>query len=377
MPPPMKSSPVVLCALALTLALAACSRHEPAPEPVRAVRSIVVAPSSAQPTQEFAAEVKARTEAALSFRVGGKLRTRPVNLGDAVRAGQELAVLDPEDLRLGEQAARAAWNGAKSQRDLAEADFRRFQELHRQGFISAAELQRREATLQSARATADEARAQLAAQGNQTAYARLLADAPGVVTAVLAEPGAVVAAGTPIVRVARDGPRDVVFSVPEDRVGAYRALIGQAGVLGATLWGSDAKRLPATVREVSAAADPATRTFLVKADIGRADARLGQTATVRIVQPAATVLKVPLTAMFASGGRSAVWLVEGEGPERTVRLQPIEVATAIGNEVVVGAGLKPGQRVVTAGTHVLTAGQKVRLYEAAAAAAAPASGASR
>jgi RND family efflux transporter MFP subunit len=136
------------------------------------------------------------------------------------------------------------------------------------------------------------------------------------------------------------------------------------------------------VREVAAAADPVTRTFLVRADIGRTDLRLGQTATVLVAQPAQPgVVKLPLAAVFAQGGQTSVWVVDRQA--MTVQPRPIAVAGAEGNLVVVAGGLKPGEAVVTAGVHTLTPGQKVRWYAepgpggaAPAALAAPAGSAS-
>jgi membrane fusion protein, multidrug efflux system len=363
-----------LAAMALATTIAGCSRQEPAPEPIRAVRSTVIGSSEARNASDYAADVRARTESRLGFRVGGKLVTRPADLGDTVKAGQVLATLDAQVLRLGEASAQAALAGAQSGYKVAEADFKRFQELRRQGFISEAELQRHQAELDAARSSYQQARAQSQVQGNQAAYAKLTATAAGVITAVEAEPGAVVAAGTPIVRLAHDGPRDVVFNVPEDRLPQIRALAGKAGALKVELWGATGAPLPATVREVAAAADPTTRTFLVKADIGKADARLGQTATVTIENAAVSgVVKLPLSAVMGKGGQSSVWLVDAG--TMTVKQQPVQVAGAQGNEVVIAAGLSPGQRVVTAGAHVLTPGQKVKLFDEAAVreAAAPAS----
>jgi membrane fusion protein, multidrug efflux system len=185
-----------------------------------------------------------------------------------------------------------------------------------------------------------------------------------VVTAVEAEPGAVLSAGATVLRVAQDGPRDVVFAVPEDQAAAIRSLQDRAGALQVRLWGNGATPLPATVREVAAAADPTTRTFVVKADIGKATVRLGQTATVSIALPVvAGVVKLPLSAVFEHQGKSSVWLLDAA--TMTVRAQAIQVAGAEGNLVIVAGGLSPGQQVVSAGVHVLTAGQKVSLYGAA------------
>jgi RND family efflux transporter MFP subunit len=170
-----------------------------------------------------------------------------------------------------------------------------------------------------------------------------------------------------VVRLAHAGPRDAVFSVPEDAVARMRPLQGRAGALKVRIWGAT-EALPATVREIAAAADPTTRTFLVKADLGRADVQLGQTATVLLELPRREgVAKLPLTALTQDQGRTSVWLVDPV--TMTVRLQPIAVAGADGNTVLVGGGLTPGQRVVTAGVHVLTPGQKVKLFENPVAAA--------
>lgn len=355
--------------------LAACSKPEPAPAPVRAVRTLTVAPQSAGGVQEYAGEVRARTESRLGFRVGGKIVRRDADLGDNVKAGQLLAQLDPQDLRLGQEAAKAALSAAQVNHDQAAADFKRFKELRDQGFISSAELERRETALKAALAQLEQARAQSSVQGNQAAYASLLADAKGAITAVEAEPGMVVAAGTPVLRLAHDGPRDVVFSVPEDKLALIRQLAGVPGRFSVKLWGEDSTALPASIREISAAADPVTRTFLVKADVGKAPVKLGQTATVRVELPqTAGVTKLPLTALKEEQGRSIVWVVDRQS--MTVRAQAVQVAGADGNDAVITGGLQPGQVVVTAGVHVLNPGQTVKFYvEPGAAAAASAASA--
>ena len=354
-------------ALWLAVGLAACQQSEPAPEPVRAARFAKVALESATASHEYAAEVKARIESRLGFRVGGKLVERKVEVGEAVKASQALARLDPEDLRLGQDSARAALSSAQASHALAAAEYQRFRELLVQGFISAAELERREAALKAALAALEQARAQLAVQDNQARYAILLADAPGVVTAVEAEPGQVVAAGATVIRLARDGPRDAVFSVPEDRLATMRSLVGQRDALRVRPWGSS-RLLPATLRELAAAADASTRTYLAKADLGSAAVSLGQTASVLVASPDAAVIKLPLTAIWSNGGVTSVWLLDAAS--MTVRPQPVQVGGVEGSSVLVGAGLQPGQEVVVAGVHVLSSGQKLTRYAPPAAAAA-------
>jgi membrane fusion protein, multidrug efflux system len=351
------------------LGLAGCAKKEAPPEPVRAVRTLTVSGSQTLAAYEYAAEIRARTESRLGFRVGGKLQSRSVNLGDSVKAGQVLAQLDAQDLRLGQEAARAAVAGAQTNLDQVTADYKRFKELRDQGFIGAAELERRETAVKTARAQLDQAKAQASVQGNQAGYATLVADAAGVVTAVEAEPGQVVGAGTPVVRLAHDGPRDAVFSVPEDRVGALRQLLGKADAITLQPWGGG-ESVKATVREIAAAADPVTRTFQVKADLGKAAVRLGQTASVRIEgQTVAGVIRLPLTAVADVKGQTVVWLLDRG--QMTVRTQQVQVAGADGNSVVIRQGVRPGDEVVVAGTHVLTPGLKVKPFVEVAAAAAP------
>lgn len=364
-----------MSALALAcLALAACSRPAPEPEPVRAVKLLQVGVGEFASQLEYAGDVRARIESRLGFRVPGKLVSRQVELGQQVKAGQLLAQLDAQDYRLAADAGRAQVAAATTQRDLAAADVKRFSELKAQNFISSAELERRQATLQSAQASLDQARAQATGQSLQTDYTRLVADVAGVVTGIDAEPGQVVAAGTSVVRIAQDGDRDVVFSVPEDKIARVHA--GQAVTVRA--WAND-QQYKARVREVAASADPITRTYLVKAALERAQDKplpaLGATVHARPQGMGATgqpVIKLPTTAVLQENGGSAVWVFDPAS--HTVRLQKVEVATADGNALVIASGLTPGMQVVATGGHVLAPGQKVTVYQGdAVSAPAPAS----
>lgn len=345
--------------LLAAVSLTACSRPAPVAEPVRSVKVMTVRSTGLLATQEFSGEVRPRIESRLGFRVAGKLVSREVELGQHVRAGQMLARLDPQDYRLAADAAQAQLGAAVTNRDLAAADFKRFKELREQNFISGAELERREAALQAAQAQVDQAQAQLAAQRNQGAYTTLLADAAGVVTAVEAEPGQVVSAGQPVVRVAQDGPRDAVFAVPEDKLGLVRA----GGLVEVRVWPGQT-RLGGRVREVSASADPVTRTYQVKVAIeGRQPPPLGATVTVlpRVEgQEQRRAIKLPTSALRQDGQATAVWVLDGAS--MTVLSRPVQIATADGNEAVVAGGLQEGELVVTAGVHVLSPGQKVTIY---------------
>jgi RND family efflux transporter MFP subunit len=330
-----------------------------------------VAPQSLATQAEFAAEIRPRVESRIGFRVAGKITARKVELGQTVRAGQVLATLDPQDYRLGADAARAAVSGAQVNLDLAQADYKRFKDLFDQNFISRAELERRETSLKAAQAQLEQAKASAAVQTNQAQYTTLVADVAGVVTSIDAQPGQVVSAGSPVVTIAQAGPRDAVFAVPEDRAQSFRAALGMP--VKVKLWGAAgdgggaAQTLPARIREVAQAADPATRTYLVKADVGNANVTVGQSGTVLVDTGAARAgaevpkgIKLPMAAVFEQGGRSRVWVFDPKAS--VVRAADVKVVGADGNEAVLAAGLQPGQVVVTAGTHVLSEGQKVVAY---------------
>ena len=347
-------------AFSLLMALFGCSEHVAAPEPVRAVRVLTVADGSITDSQEYAAELLPQAESRLGFRVGGKVVRRAVQVGQRVKAGQLLAQLDPVDYRLAADVSKAQVASAQANLDLASAEFKRYTGLREQNFISAAELERREANYKAALFQLQQTQAQAASQGNQTGYTSLIADVSGVVTAVDMELGQVVGAATPVVRVAQDGPRDAVFSVPEDKVGSIH--IGMAADV--RVWANGAV-LAGAVREIAPSADPVTRTFTVKVALKGADIpALGTTVS---VVPRGTVsaskegIKLPTSALYGAGDKTAVWVLDST--TMTVRKTAITLGEVQGNEVLITSGVKAGDQVITAGVHVLTDGQKVAIYQ--------------
>jgi membrane fusion protein, multidrug efflux system len=356
------SAPVFIVMAVLGSALlSACSKPDPAPEPVRAVKIHTVGASGLQSGYEYAGEVRARVESRLGFRVAGKIVKRQAEVGQRVRAGQVLAQLDPQDYKLAVDGARAALAAATTNRDLAAADFKRFQSLKDQNFISGAELERRESALKAAEAQVNQAQAQLANTGNQVGYANLVADISGIVTAVDAEVGQVVSAGSPVVRIAQDGPRDVVFSVPEDKI----STVAVGSAVKARRWnGEDGSELSGKIRELAASADPLTRTYQAKMSVD-ATANLPLGATVYVFPSNALagvpVIKLPTSSLMQSAkGDSQVWLLDTQA--MTVNPVKVQVATADGNEAVIAAGVKPGDKIVSAGIHVLSPGLKVVIF---------------
>ena len=362
----MSSNAVVLplrgffaCAIAVGV-LAACSRQAPAPEPIRAVKLVEAGAHASAAEVEYAGEVRAQTESRLGFQVAGKLVQRLVDVGDVVRKGQLLAELDAQDYALAAQAAQAQVAAAKTQRDLAQADWERYSALKEKGFISGVELDRRKANLQSAQAQLEQAQAQASAQNNQSSYTRLVANASGVITAVQAEPGQVVTAGAPVVQLAHDGARDVVIAVPE----GVRSRVKPGQAVQVRIWAQD-KTLDASVREVAASADPVTRTYTVKVQLqAGVQPPLGATAYVWMRSADHindTLIKLPSTAVWEQSGASMVWVFDRQSS--SVHARKVEVAGVDGNDVVIAAGVDKGMQLVAAGTHVLTEGQKVSIYQ--------------
>ena len=353
----MFSAPQVLL-IAAAAGMLACSPAPNVQAPVRAVKVIEVGNASLSSTSEFTGEIRARVESKLGFRVAGKLIARHVELGQRVKAGQLLAEIDAQDYRLSLDSARAQLRAAQSSRDLAAADFKRYKELRDKEFISGAELEHKETALKTAQAQLEQAQAQLAAQGNQLSYSKLLADKAGVITSLDAEVGQVVSAGTPVMRLAQDGPRDVVFAVPEDKVNSLK--LGQSVKIKA--WGGEQLVL-ARLNEISASADPVTRTFAVKAALQDMKVPLGSTATVVLDgDSTATGMLLPTSAIRQEAGKTSVWVLDPAS--MTVRSQAIEVGDVHDNSVTVSSGLQAGQQVVTAGVHVLSPGQKVTYFKA-------------
>jgi RND family efflux transporter MFP subunit len=348
-------------AFALAALVAGCAKQEPPPEPVRPVKLARVALGQAGSATVFAGEVKPRHESELGFRIGGKLVARQVDVGARVKKGAPLARLDPSDVALQAQASKAAVAAAQTEYEFARAEFDRYDNLHRLKFVSASALDQKRNVMNANAAKLEQARAQLAVASNQAAYATLVADQDGVVTAVSAEVGQVVTAGQPVVRVAREEEREVVIAVPENRLDEVKG----AGRLAVALWAAPDKLYAARVREIAPAVDAATRTFAVRVSILEPDAAVqwGMTANVVLQGGAerATAL-VPSSAIYhAQDGKPAVWIYDPLS--RTVTLRTVMLDAFREDGALVASGLAEGEWIVAAGVHKLRAGQAVKPWQ--------------
>lgn len=350
--------------LLLTLgALSACGDKTPPPDPLPLVVTQRAVAGEAGAQASFAGEVRARSESALGFRVGGKITERLVDVGAAVKAGAPLARVDARDLQLNAASAKSQLAAAQADLVQAQADYTRYNDLYQKKFVSGAEIDRRKAAQDVAQARLDQAKAQLNVADNQSAYAVLTADRDGVITAVEADVGQVVAAGQTVVRLARDAEKEVLIAVPENRLPEVKS----AQRIDVTLWAAPEKRYTGKVREIAPGADTVTRTYAVRIAVVEADdqMRLGMTASVVLSRPGAGMAVVlPLTALYQQGANPAVWIVQpaaGGAGELVLKLVPVTVSAFREDTVVITSGVNAGELVVTAGVHKLTAGQKVRV----------------
>ncbi len=349
----------------VVLALAACSAPPAPPPVVRPVQLTQVNVGGTAQAAVFAGEVKPRHEADFSFRIGGKLVSRSVDVGAHVKKGDALARLDPADVGLLAQAAQAQVAATETELRFAEAEYKRYQDLYREKFISASALDAKRNTLDANRAKHEQAVANLAVSKNQASYATLLASEDGVVTAVNAEPSQVVTPGQPVVRIARESEREVAISVPENRIGELKG----ARELVVALWAQPGKTYRGRVREIAPAVDATTRTFAVRVAIDDPDAAVqwGMTANVGVVGASeAQAALVPLTSIYRHDGKPAVWRFDAATGQ--VTLVPVSVGQYREDGVVVTAGLASGDWIVSAGVHKLIEGQVVRPYGAGPAA---------
>lgn len=350
-----------LAAPLLAATLAACGNGQVASDPVRPVLTTVVAPGAATTGEVYSGEIRARHEADVGFRVAGKLIARPADAGARVARGQVLARLDPEDAKLAAGAARAALGSAEGDFTLAKAERDRHADLLAKRFISQSAFDVRENALNAAKARLEQVRSQSAITENQAGYTTLVADADGVVVSVAAEPGQVVAAGQPVLRIARAGEKEVEIAVPESQLSRFKV----GNPVAVHLWAHPGQPFAGRVREVAGGADPATRTYGVRITALNPPqaAQLGMTASVLLQQaidPALVVL--PMTALSRSASDPAVWVVEPSTSQVALRL--VKVGQYREDGVTITSGLQAGERVVVAGVHKLRAGQKVRIAEA-------------
>jgi RND family efflux transporter MFP subunit len=325
-------------------------------EPNRPVLVATVHYEPETPERSFVGTIRPRIESDLGFRVAGKVSKRLVEVGQRVDVGQPLAMLDEVDLKLQAEQAEAEQRAATGVLAQAAAAETRAKELRAKGWTTDAQLDSAKAAADEARARLNRAERSVELTKNALSYATLEADARGVVTATLIEPGQVVAAGQAAIRVARLAEKEAVVAIPETLV--ERAKSGTATV---TLWSDPNKKYAARLREISPSADPVTRTYLAKFSLpGVGDnVELGMTTTLTLADAAAQrVARLPLSALFDQGGAPSFYVVDDKGE---VTLQPVRVKAYESNDVVITGGVAEGAKVVALGVQKIDPSEKVRV----------------
>lgn len=364
--------------------LAACSRKAPPQAPPRPVVAVAAKLAERTPIASLPAQIEARYATPLSFRVAGKIIDRSARLGDAVKAGQIVARLDPADLSKNAASARAQLDAAQHQLEYATQTVTRDRAQAKENLIAPAQLEQSENAYASALAQRNQANQQAALAADQLSYGNLKADHDGVITAEQAETGQNVSAGQPVYQLAWSGDIDVIVDVPESVLSALR--VGQTATV--SLPAVPGRTWQARVREVAPAADPMSRTYRAKLSLlsPGPDVKLGMTANVAFAQPLAISttstapstpptaaasatsgasavadarpITLPSTALFHDANQPAVWVVK---PDDTLALRRVTIARYGERTVTVAGGIQPGERIVWQGVHTVTAGEKVRV----------------
>jgi RND family efflux transporter MFP subunit len=338
--------------------LAACDQITA--QPVAPARPVLVTTAHYQrqsADRSFVGTVRPRIESDLGFRVAGKVQKRLVEVGAPVVAGQPLATLDEVDLKLQAEQAAAEQRAATGVLAQAAAAESRAVELKQKGWATQAQVEQAKAAADEARARLNRAERSVELTNNSLSYATLLADAAGVVTATVIEPGQVVAAGQTAIRVARLAEKEVAVAMPETMLA--RARSGDARV---SVWSNPGKRYVATLRELAPSADAMTRTYLAKFSIPQADddVQLGMTATLVLSDAAsAPVARLPLSALFDQGDGPSLYVADPKSG--AITRQRVTVQAYESDNVLITGGVDEGADVVVAGVQKLDPAQKVRV----------------
>ena len=365
----MKTSriPALMAVIPMAAMLAACSPKAPPAEPLRPVRTVEVRYDIARESNRYAGVVRARHEVDEAFRVGGKVTQRKVDVGQVVREGDVLAVIEDTDYRLAAEAAQQGAAAATSQARQAISDHKRLDALKAEGSVSESDDERARTAAHTATANAEAEANRLELARNRLKYTVLRASRSGVITAVRLELGQVVAEGQPVVSVAAEGEPEIVVDVPEDQVAAFKK-----SQYKATLASAPDETFDVSLREISPQAATQTRTYQARLKPVQAHKLpLGATATLfveRSASGAAQSAAVPTASITQSNGQPAVWVVRHKAGAESFDVELARVSV-IGyrNEEVLVSGLPAGTIVVSAGVQKMAPGLHVALPAAGAA----------
>ncbi|MGE8153889.1 efflux RND transporter periplasmic adaptor subunit [Pseudomonas vancouverensis] len=348
----------VAMALSVALLLSACEEKKPVPEFLPRVFVQVVKQEDFAASVTLTGDIQARVQTELSFRVGGKIIQRTVDVGDHVTAKQVLARLDPKDLQANVDTAEAQVAAQQALVKQNTASFARQQKLLPKGYTSQSEFDSAQATLRSSQSALAAAQAQLANAKDQLSYTALIADAPGIITERQAEVGQVVQATMPVFTLARDGDRDAVFNV-------YEALLAEKPrdqTITLSLLDNPAIKTTGTVREVTPAVSAQSGTVQVKVALNSVPdgMQLGSVVSATAKGSGKSVIELPWSALTKNISEPAVWIVDDKGQ---AQLHTVTVGRYLTGKVIINGGLKGGEKVIVAGGQLLHPGMEVEIAE--------------
>jgi RND family efflux transporter MFP subunit len=350
----------MLLAIALCVLLSGCQEAQSNPPVHPVVKAMRISLEMGADNRSYPGVIVARHETQESFRVGGRIEKRAVDVGDHVREGQILATLDEKDLRLSMESAQAERDAAVSNKDQAITEEKRYATLLSKNVVSQSEYDLKHLSAEEARARLEKADRALKLATSQLGYARLVSSNDGVVTKASAEAGQVVSPGQSVVTVARKGALEVLVDIPERNIQDIKVTKAEA-----SLWSNRDTCFQARLREIAPSADPATRTYAVRYSLPNADAsvRLGMTATLHLAEQArAPTARIPASAMFNQGKGPGLWKVDPKNGQLT--FLPVTVDRYSERDAFVHGQLADGDIIVTSGVQKLDEGTTVRLADA-------------
>ena len=352
----VRLGPVLM--LASVAAFSGCKKEQEPPPPPRPAFTMLVEPGAAL-DMVFSGTVQPRVQTPVGFRVIGRMISRPVNAGDRVEKGATLAAIDPLALEMAARTATANLASARAQFDNAAATETRQAALLEKKTASQAAFDNAEQERAAAQANMEQAEANLAKAREQLSYAVLKADYSGIVTATYAEVGQTVSPGQPILAIAEPTRRDAVIDAPEKIIDALRP--GQDFDIALQI--DPARKVVGTVREIAPESDLVTRTRRVKIALDNPPGsfRIGATIFARPATGANATIRIPESSVLRDGGRAQVFVLDPASAR--VALRDVDITPDRTPERwIVRAGLKAGERIVTAGVHRLKPGEEVRIY---------------
>ncbi|EJM61379.1 RND family efflux transporter, MFP subunit [Pseudomonas sp. GM49] len=348
----------VVMALSVVTLLTACEEKKTVQEYLPRVFVQVVKPADYAAPVTLTGDIQARIQTELSFRVGGKIIQRSVDVGDRVTAKQVLARLDPKDLQTNVDSAQAQVLAEQARVTQSAAAFVRQQKLLPKGYTSQSEFDSAQAALRSSQSALSAAQAQLANARDQLNYTALIADAPGIITARQAEVGQVVQATMPIFSLARDGDRDAVFNV-------YESLLAEKPrdeTIVLSLLDNPAIKTTGTVREITPSVSAQSGTVQVKVGLNSLPdgMQLGSVVSATARGSGKSVIELPWSALTKNISEPAVWIVDDKGK---AQLHSVTVSRYLTGKVIISDGLKGGEKVIVAGGQLLHPDMEVEIAE--------------